>query len=141
LHATRTTTLVQTSFARLSPAADRLVERFYEELFLRHPEVRPMFRGDIRVQERALLGALKLAVGALDRPDTLLPVLHELGARHAGYGVQPAHYGVVRDVLLDCLAEATGPLWEEALATAWRDAIEQIAAAMLAGAAQSAARH
>ena len=51
----------------------------------------------------------RLAPGAgLDRPATLLPVLHELGARHVGYGLGPGHYDTVATALLDTLAVGLG---------------------------------
>ena len=44
----------------------------------------------------------------LDRPAALEPVLLQLGVRHAGYGVQPAHYDTVGAALLDTLQTGLG---------------------------------
>ncbi len=46
------------------------------------------------------MATLKLAVKGLDDLETLVPVVQDLGRRHAGYGVQDAHYGTVAEALL-----------------------------------------
>lgn len=126
--------LVESTFQALRPQGPLLVERFYEALFARHPEVRPMFRADMQPQRAALLGALDLAVGNLRNPDALVPALEALGRRHAGYGVQSAHYGVVRDVLLDVLAELAGDAWTDEVQGAWRQTLDLVGTVMLRGA-------
>jgi hemoglobin-like flavoprotein len=56
---------------------------------------------------------------ALPISETLFPVLHALGARHVGYGVQPAHYDTVGQALLATLAEALGEAFTPAHQEAW----------------------
>ncbi len=128
--------LIETSFQALAPRGDELVAAFYDTLFAQHPAVRPMFSDDITAQRGALLGALVVTVNNLRKPDVLLPTLRELGARHAGYGVQAAHYDVVRDTLLSVMAELAGDLWSADLAAAWTSALDVVGATMLEGAAQ-----
>ncbi|HEV2667556.1 MAG TPA: globin domain-containing protein, partial [Blastocatellia bacterium] len=80
--------LVQTSFAQVRPIADAAAALFYRRLFELDPTLRPLFKGPIEEQGRKLMDALRLAVKGLDRPEALLPVLADLGRRHAGYGVK-----------------------------------------------------
>ena len=56
-----------------------------------------------------------------------------LGARHAGYGVRAAHFGMVRPPLLAAIAEELGDAWTPAMAGAWTAAYDMISEAMLFG--------
>eukprot|EP00980_Cylindrotheca_fusiformis_P012420 scaffold3046_cov105-Cylindrotheca_fusiformis.AAC.19 len=73
---------------------------FYDRLFDQYPEVRPMFQNDMKVQYRKLYSAVSLAVKSLDNVDALLPVLKDLGRKHAKYGVLRPHYAAVCDCFL-----------------------------------------
>lgn len=130
--------LLTSSFAALEPRLDELVARFYEQLFVNDPSLRPLFKDDLMVQTDALAKALRLVVGSLEDVDRILPVLYGLGERHAGYGVKPDHYGLVRDTLLDAMAELAGELWTEELGEAWTGALNLVAGAMLEGAERAA---
>ena len=68
-----------TSVQTLGPAAATL---FYNHLFEADPTLRPLFRGDMDQQGQRLLSMIGAAVGLLDKPQQLLPVLQQLGRRH-----------------------------------------------------------
>lgn len=124
--------LLEQSFALLAPQGAQLVERFYEELFYRHPEVRPLFEGiDASAQQQKLLSALVLVVDNLRKPDALVPVLQELGVRHQGYGVNADQYGAVAETLLAVMAEFAGQAWTTEIQAAWEQALEVVAGTML----------
>lgn len=64
--------MLEQSFAVLAPQAETLVARFYEELFNRYPEVKPLFANTSpEDQQQKLLAALKLVVANLRNPDAL----------------------------------------------------------------------
>jgi hemoglobin-like flavoprotein len=73
---------------------------FYDRLFDKYPCVRPMFKKDMTLQYNKLFQAVSLAVRFLDNVEELVPVLQELGVRHAGYGVVRAHYEAVTECFL-----------------------------------------
>ena len=54
--------LLRKSFAAISHKADRLSETFYDHLFTRHPEVRPLFEY-VRMDEQRKKLIRSLAVG------------------------------------------------------------------------------
>ena len=56
-------------------------------------------------QGERLMAMIGAAVGLLEHPARLTPVLHGLGRRHAGYGVIPSHYDTVGSALLRTLQE------------------------------------
>ncbi len=110
---------VQASFALVRPIADVAADLFYLKLFRLAPEVRDMFPDDLAEQKKKLVAVLGVAVGGLSRPETLLPVLRDLGSRHAGYGVADVHYDVVGQALIETLAEGLGASFDDETRAAW----------------------
>ncbi len=132
--------LLEQSFALVAPQGQELVELFYENLFNDYPAVRPLFENtNMAKQRQNLLGALKLAVENLRRPEVLAPVLQDMGLRHVDYGAEEAHYPAVGATLLKTLATVAGNAWCDELEEAWADAYGAISEIMIAGAAQPVA--
>lgn len=127
--------LVEESFDMLAPQGEELVERFYSRL-LTNEDVQPLFRHvDLKRQQQMLLNALLFVRGSLRDTDTLVPTLQALGAKHAGYGVQPQHYPIVGTALLATMEEVAGSNWKPEYTTAWAEAFQVLQDTMLTGAA------
>lgn len=125
--------LLEETFAALAPQGEALVGRFYEELFARYPDVKPMFANtSVAEQEKKLLGALVLVINSLRKPKALVAALTGLGAKHHEYGAKPEHYTAVAETLLDVMAEFAGDLWTEEVQEAWTEALNTVASTMLA---------
>ena len=129
--------LLRDSFALAAAREPRLVERFYESLFARAPELQHMLRRGRREQAEMVHAALAAVLDHLEDPPWLNATLGTLGARHASWGVTPAMYDVVGAALLDTLAAAC-PEWTAVHERAWRDAYHAITTLMLAGVARAA---
>jgi hemoglobin-like flavoprotein len=112
-------------------ADERFAPSFYRHLFEAAPSVRPMFAVPLEVQQRKFNDQLAVLMRALDDFSKLAEEARALGARHAGYGVVPAHYAIVRDALLAALADVLGPLDPDTEA-AWRAAYDLVAEEMQA---------
>src|SRR5258706_5242234 len=84
--------IVQQSFTRIAPIADIAADLFYTRLFALDPSLRALFRGNMKTQGAMLMSMIGNAVRALNDPTGLVPVLKQLGRRHAGYGVNDAPY-------------------------------------------------
>jgi hypothetical protein len=78
-------------------------------------------------------------VDGLTHPQRLIPVLEQLGARHAGYMVQDHHYGLVGEALLWTLREGLGDDFTPETESAWREVYGLVASVMKKAAATSAA--
>jgi hemoglobin-like flavoprotein len=111
--------LVQQSFAKVAPAADKTAELFYDRLFETAPQVRKLFPGDLTEQRKKLMATLTIVVNGLDHMDSIFPAAAALAKRHVAYGAQPAHYSVVGDALLWTLEKGLGHLWTPDVAAAW----------------------
>jgi hemoglobin-like flavoprotein len=128
---------LETSFDLVAPRGDELMDVFYARLFATAPAVEPLFAAaDMRRQKAMLLGALVLLRKSLRDLDAIVPTLRGLGARHAAYGAEAAHYPVVGAVLIASMAEVAGPDWRAEYEDAWAEAYSIVAGAMLDGAAE-----
>ena len=112
-------TLVQDSFAAIVPIADDAAVLFYQRLFELDPSLRAMFPADMFEQRKKLIQMLAAAVKGLDHLDRLVPVLEDLGRRHASYGVHDAHYDTVGAALLWTLEQGLGNAFTAEVKDAW----------------------
>jgi hemoglobin-like flavoprotein len=130
--------LVRDSFAGIRHAAGPLATLFYGRLFAYAPELRPLFKGDMREQSAKLMAMVEACVESLGRLDELRPQLRELGHRHVGYGTKAAHYPVVGKALLWSLGQALEHRFDADTRQAWSALLDEICGEMLAGANSAA---
>lgn len=133
--------LLEQSFARVKPRAAQFAADFYDELFARNPQVRPMFAdADMAEQRKKLMDSLVLVIENLENPGVLTEALRRLGGRHAGYGVRDEHYGMVATALLHTFGRHLGAEWTPEVKAAWVDAYGVVSALMREGAGGAAPR-
>jgi hemoglobin-like flavoprotein len=123
--------LVQASFAKVVPIAGTAADLFYRRLFESAPELRALFPRDLAGQKQKLMMMLGIAVSGLSRLETILPMISALGARHAGYGVQPGHFTPVGAALLWTLAQGLGDEFTPQVEDAWATAYGLLSQAMI----------
>ncbi|MGM4916949.1 globin domain-containing protein [Tardiphaga sp. 813_E8_N1_3] len=133
--------LVQDSFKKVAPISDVAAELFYGRLFEVAPQVKPMFRGDMKEQGRKLMATLGVVVTGLTRLETVLPAASALAKQHVAYGVKAEHYPIVCGALLWTLEKGLGDAWTPELAAAWTAAYGTLSGYMISeayGTAQAA---
>ena len=112
-------TLVQDSFAAVLTIADDAALLFYQRLFELDPSLRALFPADMAIQRKKLMQMITAAVKGLDRLDQLVPVVKDLGRRHAGYGIADEHYETVGEALLWTLEMGLGRAFTPEVKDAW----------------------
>jgi len=122
--------LVHNSFVKIAPIADDAAALFYRRLFQLDPRLKLVFRGDMSEQRKKLMQMITAAVKGLDHLEQLVPVLQDLGRRHAGYGVADAHYDIVGQALLWTLDKALGRDFTPELRHAWTTVYTLLATTM-----------
>ena len=122
--------LIQESWRKVLPISDTAAELFYSRLFALDPSLKPLFKGDMKLQGRKLMAMLNTVVYGLSTFERLAPAVKQLGERHDGYGVQPAHYRTVAEALLWTLKQGLGDAFDEETELAWVAAYGNIAALM-----------
>ena len=112
--------LVQSTWNLVVPIAEQAATLFYGKLFELDPDVKPMFaQSDLPEQKRKLMQTIGVAVKRLHRLDEIVPVVRDLGKRHAGYGVQDEHYDTVAEALLWALEQGLGDRFTPEVRDAW----------------------
>lgn len=106
--------LLTESFARLVPMSTEAAALFYGRLWEIAPETKSLFKNvDMNEQGIKLMQMLGVTVRALHNPDSVVPLLRDLGTRHIDYGVTREHYQLLGDALLwmieQCLREDFSP--------------------------------
>jgi nitric oxide dioxygenase len=124
--------LIQESFARVAPIADRSAGMFYARLFEIAPELRPLFKGDISQQGRKFMATLTVAVTSLEKFDELKPGLRALARQHAAFGVREEHFAPLGEALIWTLQEGLGDSFTAETREAWQAAYAAIADTMKA---------
>jgi hemoglobin-like flavoprotein len=123
--------LLRSSFVLVVEREPEVTARFYDVLFTKYPQVKPLFgRRSRSEQERMLRDMLVAVVDHLEDATWLGDQLAALGKKHAGYGVTPEMYGWVGASLLETLASVAGDAWTPELAAAWTDAYGAVAGLM-----------
>ncbi|MEJ2792339.1 globin family protein [Iodobacter sp. LRB] len=123
--------LVKETLALVLPIADTAAEMFYQHLFEIAPEVKPLFKGDIKKQGAMLMTSIKLAVDNINKPEILLPAIQKLGERHAHYHVQEEHYTTVGQALLWTLEQGLADAFTSDVKSAWAATYTTLACEMI----------
>lgn len=127
--------LIRESFALVEPRSEEVARFFYGMLFSLAPETRELFPVNMGVQRSRLLRALVHVVQMVDRPDELVPYLHQLGRDHRKFGVINAHYAAVGTSLIGAIKKFAGDAWSPQVDAAWHEAYAVIAQTMQEAAA------
>ncbi len=115
--------LVRESWAQFEPVAVESAAFFYDKLFELDPEAQPLFAAtDMVAQGHKVMRMFAEIVHNLDRPETLVAEVADLGRRHVGYGVQDHQYDSVGTALLWTLERGLGPAFTDEVRDAWTEA-------------------
>ncbi|WP_058553848.1 globin domain-containing protein [Thiohalocapsa sp. ML1] len=133
----QTAALVRDSWAALVPMRKQVCADFYQRLFTRHPELRPLFKGDLDRQTALFATMLNTVVSSLENREPVVVLIKAVGARHVGYGVADADYDKFADALLESFALALGERFTPRTRTAWEQVFAELAATMRQGAEEA----
>ncbi|WP_295894305.1 globin family protein [uncultured Vibrio sp.] len=122
--------LIQDSFAKVAPIADKAAEIFYGKLFEYDPALKRLFKGDMKSQGRKLMNTLGVAVKGLDDLESLVPVLQSIAVKHVTYGVKVDDYTPVGNALLYALKTGLGSDFDTQTRNAWVKIYSTIATVM-----------
>lgn len=125
--------LVQSSWQKITPIAPQAAALFYENLFAADPSLKPLFKGNMDEQGKKLMQMIGAAVGKLNDLPTLVPIVKNLGQRHAGYGVREAHYQTVGSALLKTLGQGLSNDFTLEVKNAWAGVYGVLSETMIAG--------
>jgi nitric oxide dioxygenase len=110
--------------------ADRAIPLFYGRLFIIDPALCSLFPTDVSSHGRRFLNTLDMAVSGLAAPETIIPIVMEIGRFHTRMGIQPQHYHSFGEALFWTLSELLGEAFTEEAAQAWTEAYYLLAGLM-----------
>ncbi|XUZ88059.1 globin domain-containing protein [Streptomyces sp. HD1123-B1] len=128
--------LLRRTMAEIEPVSDKVTAYFYALLFVRHPELRPLFPAAMDAQRDRLFRALLTAAKLVDDPEVLTTYLGGLGRGHRKYGTQPEHYPAVGECLIGALTHYAVNSWGAETEAAWVRAYTAISQIMIDAAAE-----
>jgi hemoglobin-like flavoprotein len=111
--------LIKTSWAKVLPISETAAEIFYAKLFELDPELKPLFKGDMKEQGKKLMVMINTAVNGLDDLEAIVPAVQDLGKRHVGYGVKDKDYDTVGTALIGTLAIGLDEFFTDDVKEAW----------------------
>ncbi len=130
----RTVVAVQSSWNAVEPIAPQAAALFYQNLFEADPSLQPLFHGNMEEQGKKLMQMISTAVGKLNDPNTLIPILQNMGKRHVAYGVTDQHYQTVGNALLKTLEQGLGPAFTPQMKDAWTKVYSAMSSVMISAA-------
>jgi nitric oxide dioxygenase len=137
--------LLQRSFAKIEPIADQFGTIFYERLFTIAPEIKPLFRSDLKAQQAKFMKVIAEVVQLHLRSIISLPVTTQAansavlpgafwsGKLHAAYGVRMEDYAIMKSALTWALEKTLGDECNEDIKAAWGTAYDIVVGAMQEG--------
>jgi hemoglobin-like flavoprotein len=125
---------IRASFSEVAREPRALAARFYEELFLMAPQLRPLFPSNLTSLQGHFEAALALVIHNLEEMPALQESLRVLGVQHVQWRACPQDYLIVRDAILAAIRKSSAS-WDATLEDDWHRAITAIAVPMLQGAA------
>lgn len=111
--------IVKTSWAKVVPISETAAEIFYGKLFELDPELKSLFKGDMKDQGRKLMAMINTAVNGLNDLEAIVPAVQDLGKRHVGYGVKDKDYDTVGTALIATLAIGLDDYFTDDVKDAW----------------------
>jgi NAD(P)H-flavin reductase/hemoglobin-like flavoprotein len=111
---------------------------FFATLFVRNPELRPLFPLALDFHRKRVFDALSRCVWASDRPESPTEWLRELARDHRKYGVTESHYRPFCDALLVTFRAFSGHVWSPQTQAAWKQALDHAATIMADSVRESA---
>lgn len=111
--------LIKNSWEKVLPISETAAELFYAKLFELDADLKPLFNGDMKEQGAKLMKMINTVVNSLDKLDTIVPAIQNLGERHVDYGVKDEHYDTVAAALLWTLGQGLGEAFTDDVKDAW----------------------
>jgi nitric oxide dioxygenase len=137
--------LLQRSFARIEPLAEQFGTVFYDRLFVIAPEMKALFRTDIKAQQSKFMkvigevvqlhlrAMISLPVTAQTSGEAMLPGAYWSGKLHAAYGVRMEDFDKMKEALVWALQHTLKDELTPDIVEAWSAAYDIVVRAMQSG--------
>jgi nitric oxide dioxygenase len=118
----------------VAPHAKDITTLFYKKMLGRHPELFQYFNkannGGGR-QPQALADAVVAYASNIDNLGVLGPAVSLMAVKHCALQVQPEHYPIVHDNLMEAVGETLGAAVTAEVAAGWSEAVNALAGILI----------
>jgi len=122
--------IVKSTIPILENAGPALTEHFYRRLFSHNPELQDIFNMSNQHsgrQQVALFEAIASYAKNIENLTVLQTAVERIAQKHTSINIQPEHYGVVGQHLIETLRELTGDVFTLDIEEAWTKAYQFLA--------------
>ena len=123
---------IRGTWAAVASDPELATSLFYGRLFQLRPDLRQLFRADMRVQGRKLADTLNYVVDNLEDSEVLDEPVRALGIRHRNYGAADNDYADVGAALIWTFKSLLGDEFDETAEGAWAEVYGEISKRMVA---------
>ena len=126
----QTINIVKSTVPVLEENGEKITKRFYELMFLNHPELKNIFNQanqKVGKQPKALAGAIYAAAQHIDQLENILPAVQQIAHKHRSLNIKPEHYPIVGKHLLLAIKDVLGEAATDDVINAWANAYQHIA--------------
>ncbi len=127
----RQISIVKESFDKIKPNLSKVSRVFYDRLFELNPELRELFKSDMRVQRKKFVKILTLIVENLHDAKIVGAKIKELAWKHVEYSVKPEDYTTFGEALIFAISAALGDDSTKATKEAWKNSYQTLMEIML----------
>lgn len=120
-----TIAIVKATVPILQEGGETLTRHFYERMFKHNPEVLPLFNPANQAkgaQQQALATAICTYAANIDNLDALGGAVELIAQKHVSLRIQPDHYPIVGENLLESIREVLGEAATDDIINAWGEA-------------------
>lgn len=125
--------LIINSWKTLSQDYQNLAHIFYNHLFTLAPNLRSLFKRDIRTQELKFIDSLDYLILRMGDLTGSTKKMKKLGLKHKGYGTKESHYSIFWKALLHTFEYYLKDDFTEEIHVAWDKLYESVAEFMILG--------
>lgn len=125
--------LVRNSWASVLTHREEAGNIFYKTLFELSPDVRTLFKTDLKTQNQKLMSSITLIVTKLNKLDNIAQEVKFLAKRHINYQVKADHFEIFGKAFIAMLSHTFEKFnnWTPEMEAAWTKVYQTVAQAMM----------
>lgn len=130
----KTIAVIKATAPVVAPHATTITTAFYKKMFSRHPEMFQFFNKANQAkgkQPHALSDAVIAYASNIDNLGSLGPAVSLMAVKHCALQVQPAHYQVVHDLLMETIGDVLGGAVTPEIGAGWSEAVMFLAGVLI----------
>lgn len=128
---TRQISIVMESFRKIKPFSSKFTLVFYNRLFDLDPELRKLFKKDLREQRHKFIKSFTYIIENIHNTSKIEIILKDLAIQHLLYHVKEKDYQTFGDALIFTISAALGDNFTPQVKNAWKEVYKAISEIMI----------